>query len=113
MIGRQRIERSPGELLVLLPSRRPARQRLERWEQTEADVHRLEVSRICGGEVTQQRAVCGGGVWEPWFATPDIEGRIVELQSVRDVLVDLSEHCHDDDRPECPILKGLEQGNQA
>jgi Cu(I)-responsive transcriptional regulator len=39
----------------------------------------------------------------------EIESRITELQSVRDVLVTLSEHCHGDNRPECPILKGLEQ----
>ncbi|MBT3557940.1 MAG: Cu(I)-responsive transcriptional regulator [Rhodospirillales bacterium] len=38
-----------------------------------------------------------------------IEDRISELQSVRDVLANLSENCHGDDRPECPILKGLEQ----
>lgn len=38
----------------------------------------------------------------------EIDRRIVELQNVRDTLVDLTERCHGDDRPNCPILQGLE-----
>lgn len=37
----------------------------------------------------------------------DIEGRIAELQAVREILVDLTNKCHGDDRPDCPILEGL------
>jgi Cu(I)-responsive transcriptional regulator len=37
----------------------------------------------------------------------DIELRIEELSEVRDTLVDLTEKCHGDDRPDCPILQGL------
>jgi len=37
----------------------------------------------------------------------DIELRIVELQEVRDTLIDLTQKCHGDDRPDCPILQGL------
>lgn len=38
----------------------------------------------------------------------EIDHRILELQNVRDTLVDLTERCHGDDRPDCPILQGLE-----
>ena len=37
----------------------------------------------------------------------EIEGRIAELQSMRRTLVHLSDRCHGDDRPECPILDDL------
>lgn len=37
----------------------------------------------------------------------DVEGRIRELQSIRDTLHHLTECCHGDDRPDCPILEGL------
>ncbi len=43
----------------------------------------------------------------------EIEKRIAELQSVRDVLMDLSAHCQGNERPDCPILKGLERGMLA
>lgn len=38
----------------------------------------------------------------------EIDHRINELQVVRDTLVDLTKRCHGDDRPDCPILQGLE-----
>ncbi len=38
----------------------------------------------------------------------EIDHRINELQAVRDTLVDLTKRCHGDDRPDCPILQGLE-----
>jgi len=38
----------------------------------------------------------------------DIDQRIDEMRSVRDTLVDLTERCHGDNRPDCPILQGLE-----
>ena len=37
----------------------------------------------------------------------EIEGRIAELDSMRRTLVHLSDRCHGDDRPECPILEDL------
>lgn len=36
-----------------------------------------------------------------------IEQKIAELQTMRDTLTDLIGRCHGDDRPDCPILKGL------
>lgn len=37
----------------------------------------------------------------------DIDGKIAELQSMRATLVELSENCHGDDRPDCPIIDDL------
>ncbi len=37
----------------------------------------------------------------------DVEKRIGELESIRRTLVDLTDRCHGDDRPECPILDNL------
>jgi len=34
----------------------------------------------------------------------EVDRRIAELREIRDVLADLAERCHGDDRPECPIL---------
>lgn len=39
----------------------------------------------------------------------DLEGRIRELTDMRDTLADLARCCRGDDRPDCPILKGLEE----
>ncbi len=36
-----------------------------------------------------------------------IETQISELQGLRATLVDLTERCHGDDRPDCPILENL------
>jgi MerR family copper efflux transcriptional regulator len=36
-----------------------------------------------------------------------IEGKLAELESLRDVLLDLSHRCHGDARPDCPILAAL------
>ncbi|MES2820570.1 MAG: Cu(I)-responsive transcriptional regulator [Pseudomonadota bacterium] len=44
------------------------------------------------------------------LASAHIEGlnrRIGELTGLRDSLQELAEHCQGDDRPDCPILKGL------
>ncbi len=41
----------------------------------------------------------------------DVETRIQELQSIRDTLTNLTESCHGDDRPDCPILEGLAGNN--
>jgi len=40
----------------------------------------------------------------------EIDQKIAELRSMRKTLKDLSEHCHGDDRPDCPILDGLAGG---
>ena len=37
----------------------------------------------------------------------EIEKRIGELDSIRRTLVDLTDRCHGDERPECPILDDL------
>lgn len=37
----------------------------------------------------------------------EIERKLAELQSLVDVLTDLIDRCHDDDRPDCPILADL------
>lgn len=40
----------------------------------------------------------------------DLEARIRELTDMRDTLADLARCCRGDDRPDCPILRGLEAG---
>ena len=37
----------------------------------------------------------------------DVETRIAELQTIRETLKNLTQCCHGDDRPDCPILEGL------
>ena len=37
----------------------------------------------------------------------EIDRKITELRSMRDTLQRLSEQCHGDERPDCPILEGL------
>ncbi len=39
----------------------------------------------------------------------DVERRIAELQGIRDTLVHLTDRCHGDERPDCPILNDLAQ----
>lgn len=39
-----------------------------------------------------------------------IERKIGELNSMRQTLLDLTERCHGDDRPECPILQDIALG---
>lgn len=36
-----------------------------------------------------------------------LEKKILELESIRDTLKHLSQHCHGDHRPDCPILEDL------
>lgn len=42
----------------------------------------------------------------------EVEKRIEELQTIRDTLVDLTERCHGDDRPNCPIIDDLVVGTE-
>ncbi|MGY6127974.1 Cu(I)-responsive transcriptional regulator (plasmid) [Paraburkholderia strydomiana] len=37
----------------------------------------------------------------------ELDRRIAELTDMRDTLAHLANHCHGDDRPECPIIEGL------
>jgi Cu(I)-responsive transcriptional regulator len=40
----------------------------------------------------------------------DIDRKIVELQGMRHTLIRLTEQCHGDARPDCPILEDLARG---
>jgi MerR family copper efflux transcriptional regulator len=40
----------------------------------------------------------------------ELESRISEMSSLRDTLGELVEHCHGDERPDCPILRDLAAG---
>ena len=40
----------------------------------------------------------------------DVEKRIAKLQSIRNTLIDLTDRCYGDDRPNCPILEDLAAG---
>lgn len=40
-----------------------------------------------------------------------IEGKITQLREMKDTLAELVASCAGDDRPDCPILKSLAQGN--
>ena len=40
----------------------------------------------------------------------ELNQKIDELASLRDTLQELVEHCHGDDRPDCPILRDLASG---
>ncbi|ACC71146.1 Cu(I)-responsive transcriptional regulator [Paraburkholderia phymatum] len=37
----------------------------------------------------------------------ELNRRIAELTAMRDTLTHLAEHCHGDDRPDCPIIESL------
>lgn len=37
----------------------------------------------------------------------DLDARIREMEAMRNTLRNLAEHCHGDQRPECPILEDL------
>lgn len=39
----------------------------------------------------------------------ELDARIAELQDMKHTLEHLAHHCHGDDRPDCPILEGLEK----
>ena len=40
----------------------------------------------------------------------ELDERILELQAIRHAIAHLAEHCHGDERPDCPILDGLAAG---
>ena len=37
----------------------------------------------------------------------EIDRKLAELKTIRDTLSHLADHCHGDDRPDCPILDDL------
>ena len=43
----------------------------------------------------------------------EVEQRIKELETIRRTLIDLTDRCHGNDRPECPILEDLATGQEA
>jgi Cu(I)-responsive transcriptional regulator len=45
--------------------------------------------------------------------TRQLDEKIRELQAMRDSLAHLAEHCHGDDRPDCPILEELAAEHNA
>jgi len=40
-----------------------------------------------------------------------LEAKIAEMQEMAGALKHLAQHCHGDDRPDCPILEGLATGD--
>lgn len=42
----------------------------------------------------------------------DIRRKIDELRSMETTLAELAEHCHGDQRPDCPILDGIAGGSR-
>jgi MerR family transcriptional regulator, copper efflux regulator len=42
----------------------------------------------------------------------EIDRKLRELQSLRDTLMTLADHCHGDDRPDCPIINEIAGGTQ-
>ena len=38
----------------------------------------------------------------------ELEKKMAEIQSMLGTLKNLAEHCHGDQRPDCPILDGLD-----
>lgn len=45
--------------------------------------------------------------------TRQLDEKIRALQAMRDTLAHLAEHCHGDDRPDCPILEDLAAEHDA
>ena len=40
----------------------------------------------------------------------ELERKITEMSALRDTLLELANSCQGNDRPDCPILRGIEQG---
>jgi MerR family transcriptional regulator, copper efflux regulator len=39
----------------------------------------------------------------------ELRAKMREIEAITDTLLHLAEHCHGDDRPDCPIIQGLAQ----
>ncbi len=86
----------------------------------DADLHRLRFirrARSLGFSIRQIETLLG--LWsDPHRASADVKAlarehaaqlahKIAEMQAMQRTLENLAEHCHGDDRPECPILDDL------
>ena len=83
------------------------------------DVHTLRFikrARNLGFSMKQIEALLG--LWQTRRASSevkklamhhveDLDARIREMEAMRNTLRNLAEHCHGDQRPECPILEDL------
>jgi len=99
---------------------RPARAENGYRDYSEDDVHRLRFlqrSRSLGFSVEECRTLLS--LYEDDArASADVKAialdkiaevdrKLAELQSLRDTLARLAEHCHGDQRPDCPIIDDL------
>ncbi len=90
-----------------------------------ADVHALKFihrARSLGFSVEQMRELLA--LWQDRSrASADVkavalahvaelDGKIEALQTMRETLLHVAEHCHGDDRPACPILEDLSDGHE-
>lgn len=90
---------------------------------SEADLHRLRFikrSRTLGFSMKQIEQLLG--LWsDPGRSSAevkqlalaharDLSNRIAEMQAMQRTLERLAQHCHGDDRPDCPILDDLAAG---
>ncbi len=86
----------------------------------DVDIHRLRFirqSRNLGFPIEQIKELLG--LWQNQRRTSkkvkelalkhlaELDERIRELQEIKQTISHLVDHCHGDDRPECPILDGL------
>ena len=68
-----------------------------------------EVGRLLALWQDKQRASADvKALAEEHIAT--LSRKIAEMTALRDTLVDLAASCQGNDRPDCPILKGIEEG---
>jgi len=104
--------------LVPAPPRRDSGYR----DYSDADVHRLRFianARDLGFPIEEIRTLLG--LWSDTArSSSDVKSLAIDraaelgrkaaaLEEMRRLLLDLAERCHGDDRPDCPILDGLEQ----
>ncbi|SRR5260370_36326324 len=94
---------------------------------TDGDVHTLRfirTARDLGFSIDDIRALLG--LWRDRGRSSrevkrlverhagELRTRVAELEAMLGALEHLARHCHGDDRPECPILEGLERrGNSG
>ena len=86
---------------------------------SQADVHTLQFvrrARVLGFSMKQIQALLG--LWQQHRPSKDVkrlalehvrelEEKIREMEAMKRTLENLAEHCHGDQRPECPILDDL------
>ena len=92
----------------------------------EADLHRLRfIARARDLGFPMQQIATLLGLWDDRDrASADVKtlalahadalaAKIAELEAMRRTLQDLAARCHGDERPDCPILDGLDEGAGA